>query len=378
MGSNYLFLASSFTFSFPIFLAGLWLFLRKQADIRISVLTAFLWGLAFLVSPGYLFLVGFAFLYDLYERRDYRRFFAMTGTFIVTLIPFFYQVYVVLSFYAANSLGRASTFALWRGFPDPAWVVSLIRNFLAPADRAFMDWHTIAVAAIFAAATMGYIRSKNRLAFPLIALAAYLFTFYHYSAQYASRILYVFSIFATAYAVQWLMWWKRYRRMAYAAVFLLAIYSMTGHIVRTTRYYAQRVEPYATFKHTMEHIHPKLLQYLQPAKFVLASSEVYRIYIMAYFPARGLIGARSGEYFQLPEGLAEEMKADHTTLMTSTDRNTINTLCLTYGIDYAVSFSYDKAPVFRQLDGWWQKVYSDKTMTIYRRPPTITPPAAGG
>ncbi len=378
MGSSYLFLASSFTFSLPIFLAGLWLFLRREARIGLSVLTAFLWGLAFLVSPGYLFLIGFAFLYDLYERRDYRRFLAMTGTFVVTIIPFFYQVYVVLSFYAENSLGRASTFAIWRGVPTLAWIGALLRNFLAPADRPLLDWHTILVIVILGLAIIGYWRSKNRHPFPLIALAAFLFTFYHYSAQYASRVLYIFSIFAMAYAVQWLILQKRYRRAAYTAVAALVLFSTTDKVVRTIGYYAHRVEPYTSYKFIESELHPKLTQYLQPGKFILVSSRGYRNYVLPYYPARSLVGARSGEYFQLPGALAEEMESNHRVLMASMSRDTINQICTLYGINYAVSFFYDDAPVFQQLDGWWQKVYSGELMTIYHRPRVFMPPAEGG
>lgn len=378
MGSDYLFLASSFTFSFPIFLAGLWLFLRERITIGYSILTAFLWGVAFLVSPGYLFLIGFAFLYDLYARRNIRRFLTMAGAFIVTIIPFFYQTYVVLSFYAENSLGRASTFALWRGFPNFEWAGSLIRNFLAPAGRAFLDWHTALVVVIIGIGTIGYIRSKNRHLFPIIILAAYLFTFYHFNAQYASRILYVFSIFVTAYAVLWVTMQKKYRRLAYAAVVLLLLYSTGDNVVRNVRYYAQRVEPYDSFEVIISRAQPKFIKYLHPGSFVLASRRSYRNYIMPYFPARSLVGARSGEYFQLPVSLAKEMQSDYESLMSSTDPDYINTVCIVYSINYAVSFFYDDAPVFGQIDKWWQKLYSDDLLTIYRRPPKLRPPPEGG
>jgi hypothetical protein len=378
MGSSYLFLASSFTFSLPIFLAGLWLFLRERTTIGISILTALLWGLAFLISPGYLFLIGLGFLYDIYRRRDFRRVFIMVGTFIITIIPFFYQAYVVLSFYAANSLGRASTFAFWRGLPDLAWIGLLLQKFVAPGDRVFLDWHTFLVIAVLAAATIGYLRSKNRHAFPLIALAAYVLTFYHFSFQYASRVLYIFSIFAVAYAVQWLASQRKYRYPAYAAVALLVLFSTTDQVVRSLDYYAQRAAPYASFKIIESKVHPKLLQYLHPGRFVLASDRGYRNFILPYFPARSLIGARSGEYFQLPDFLAEEMKNNHEVLMTSMSRDTINQLCILYGINDAVSFFDDSSVVFQQLKGWWQEVYADKFLTIYHRPPTVRPPADGG
>jgi len=378
MGSSYLFLASSFTFSLPIFLAGLWLFLREKTNIGISILTALLWGFAFLVSPGYLFLIGFAFVYDVYRRRDFRRFFIMVGTFVVAIIPFFYQAYVVLSFYAANSLGQASTFAFWRGLPDFAWMGSLLQKIVAPGDRDFLDWHTALVIVVLAAATIGYLRSKNRHAFPIIALVAYLFTFYHFSVQYASRVLYIFSIFAMAYAVQWLVSRRKYRYPAYAAVALLVLFSTTDHIVRTVDYFAEREEPYTSFKYIEARVHPKLREYLRPGRFVLATKRGYRNFILPYFPARGLIGARSGEYYQLPAGLAEEMKNNHEVLIMSMNRDTINQLCTIYGIDYAVKFFYDDVPVFRELDNWWQKVYSDKAMTIYRRPSALQPSGHGG
>ncbi len=378
MGSSYLFLASSFTFSLPIFLAGLWLFLREKATIGISILTVLLWGLAFLISPGYLFLIGFAFLYDLYRRRNWRRFLIMVGTFIVAIIPFFYQAYVVLSFYAANSLGQASTFAFWRGLPDLAWAGSLLQKFVAPGDREFLDWHTALVIAILAVAAIGYLRSKNRHAFPVIALVAYLFTFYHFSVQYASRVLYIFSIFAVAYAVQWLVLQKKYRYPAHAAVALLVLFSMTDHIVRSVSYYAERVEPYESFKYIEARVHPKLREYLRPGRFVLATKRGYRNFILPYFPARSLIGARSGEYYQLPDALADEMKNNHEVLINSQNRDTINQICALYDINEAVEFFYDNAPVFRKLENWWQKVYSDKAMTIYRRPQAPGLPADGG
>lgn len=378
MGSDYLFLASSFTFSFPIFLAGLWLSLRERVSIGFSVLTAFLWGVAFLVSPGYLFLIGFAFLYDLYARRDMRRFLTMAATFTITIIPFFYQAYVVSSFYAANSLGQASTFALWRGLPNFRFADSLIRNFLAPAGRAFLDWHTALVIVIIGIGTIGFIRSKDRHPFPVVVLAAYLFTFYHFNEQYASRILYVFSIFATAYAIMWVSGRERYRRPAYAAVALLLLYSTTDNVVRNIDYYAQRVKPYESFELIISRAQPKFIQYLRPGSFVLASRRSYRNYIMPYFPARSLVGARSGEYFQLPESLAKEMQADYEILINSVDPKQINVFCIVYDINYAVSFFYDNAPVFAQIDKWWQKLYSDDLLTIYRRPPKLRPPSEGG
>ena len=378
MGSSYLFLASSFTFSLPIFLAGLWVFLHEREKLGLAILAAFLWGIAYLVSPGYLFLIGFAFLYDLYTRRNWRRFLALVITFLITIIPFFYQVYVVLSFYAANSLGQASTFALWRGLPDLAWWGSLIRNFLAPADRAFMDWHTALVIGIIGIGTIGYIRLKNRHPFPVIALLAYLFTFYHFSAQYASRILYIFSIFAAAYAVLWLISQERYRRVAYAATALLLLYSTADNVVRNTRYFAEHVDTFKKFDFIISRVQPKFIQYIRPGGFVLASRQTYYNYILPYFPARGLIGARSGEYFQLPEKLAKEMETDFETLIGSTDREQINVLCIVYGINYAVSFFNDRAPVFGQLENWWQKLYTDGLITIYRRPPALKPPVEKG
>ena len=63
MGPGYLLLATAFYFSAPFYMIGLWLFLKERPGGGGIALIGLLWGLAFLLSPGYLFLIGFTFGY---------------------------------------------------------------------------------------------------------------------------------------------------------------------------------------------------------------------------------------------------------------------------------------------------------------------------
>jgi hypothetical protein len=111
MGPRNILLATSYNFSIPFYLAGLWLYLDATTSKRTTVAAGVLWGLTFLISPVYVFLIGLTFLYEAIIGRRFKRFFIISGTFAVTLIPFYVQMYVVYS----KGLGGAATFALWRG-----------------------------------------------------------------------------------------------------------------------------------------------------------------------------------------------------------------------------------------------------------------------
>ena len=51
MGCRNILLATSFYFSMPFYLAGLWLYLKSNEFLLLTTGSAVLWGLAFLISP---------------------------------------------------------------------------------------------------------------------------------------------------------------------------------------------------------------------------------------------------------------------------------------------------------------------------------------
>jgi hypothetical protein len=184
MGCRNILLASSFYFSVPVYLAGLWLYLTPDLTTRRAVGAAALWGLAFLISPVYLFLIGFTFLYDLVIARRYRYFLIMAATFLVVLIPFFIQAAVIYS----RGLWGASAFAFWRGIPDVEWWKKFAVEFISPAMDGKLGLGTVVHLAILAGAVTFMVRDRKVHWYIPVALLAYVLTFYHYSGDYAIRI----------------------------------------------------------------------------------------------------------------------------------------------------------------------------------------------
>ncbi len=364
MGSDYLFLASSFSFSLPFFFAGIWLYLHKKGRISHTILASVCWGASFLISPGNIFLLGLIFLYELIIRRAYRRFLLMSVVFIVAISPFFYQAYVV----SKSGIGTTTTFSLWRGFPGVTWLGSLASRILAPATGRIIDWHVLPTLAILAAGIAGYLRAGSRHPMPVIALIAFVLTFYHFNPQYASRVYYVFSIFLAGYACQWLVRRFPLQAAGYAIILLLAAYPAIEHAARTFRDCSEKLSRFDAYNVVTSRLQAELIKHVRPASFVLASSRTYRNFVMPYFPARSFVAYRSGEYFQLPPEFAEQLLDDYRTLMSSTDKNTILLICGAYGIRHAIWVPGDQHPVFGTIDGWWDPIAVESGYRIYQLP----------
>jgi len=372
MGSGYLFLASSFTFSLPIFLAGLWLYVRDKSTTAHHIAASICWGAAFLISPGYLFLLGFISLYELIFVRNYRRLAWMAITFLVIVSPIFYQAYVVSS----SNVGTTTTFSLWRGIPGADWFGSLFTRMLAPTTGDIVDWHVPAVLGIIVVGVIGYVRGGRRHPFPVIALAAFLSTFYHFNVQYASRIYYILSIFIVACGIYWLSRQKKFRAVGYALLIAAILYGIGNHLAQTYHDMDQKQADYRVFQRLISRLQPALRQHIPPTSFVLTDSKTYNYFVMPYYPVRGLLAHKSGEYFQLPQQLSDEMLKHYNTVMKSTDRRVIEHICSVYDIYYAIWVAGAEFPVFEGIFGWWEPVAVEPEFRIYRRPPT--PPTPEG
>jgi len=370
MGSDYLFLASSFTFSLPIFFAGLWLYVRKESTTLHHVAASICWGAAFLISPGYLFLLGFTFLYEMIVVRNYRRLSLMAITFLVIVSPIFYQAHVVNN----SNVGTTTTFSLWRGAPGPDWLGSLLARMLAPTTGDIIDRHVPAVLAIIVIGVIGYMRDGRHHPFPIIALAAFVFTFYHFNGQYASRIYYVLSIFTAAHGIYWLSRSRKFRTIGYALFMVAALYGIGNHLAQTYDDMDQKQADYRVFQRLISRLQPALRQHVPPTSFVLTDAKTYNYFVMPYYPVRGLLAHKSGEYFQLPERLSEEMLKHYNAVMKSTDRRVIEYICSVYDIYYAVWTAGADFPVFDEIFGWWEPIAVEADFRIYRRPPALSTP----
>lgn len=365
MGPDYLFLASSFSFSVPFFLAGLWLYLKEDPTVVRSILTSVLWGCAFLVSPGYLFLIAFTFAYELLFKRRFTRFGVMASVFLITILPFFYQANTI------RKLGmlETSTFSLWRGFPGFDWLQSLVVNFLSLTDGRLTHWHLLPLVVLAGLGLIEFWYTRPRHPFPAIAALAYLFTFYHFNEQYSSRILIFLSLFLTAYAIRFLLSIELRKRLILVLISLFVLLSLGDHVMRMVQFYNKRMDRFALYDQQEASIMAGLAPHVKPGEFILAGAKTYRRYIMPNIPAHGLLAYKTGEYYQLNTTLAKDMLLDYSALMEADNRETIRHICNKYGIKIAVMSKKDhRQSVFRVLPQWWELLYEDGMFKIYQRP----------
>jgi hypothetical protein len=366
MGPGYILLATSFYFSLPFFLAGLWLYLKPSSSSKLDIAASILWGTAFLLMPGYLFLIGFTFLYELLFRKNRRRFAILTAVFLVTIVPFFIQSIIIYN----NNMAGTAAFSFWRGIPGPGWWRDFAVNLLSPVEGDLTRWPTFMAAGLGLLGLAGIILTRRAHACVIIAAVAYCFTAYHFNAQYASRIQLFLSLFLVAYAIRLLMSLKIYQSAKIVLIIVLVGTSAYCHIARTWEMSAAQNEEYIEFREAVAELKENFSKYVESNVFVLATDYTYRTCIMPFFPVHGLIAYKSGEYFQLKTEIANEMLEDYHRLINSADIREIDHFCRKYDIRYAVAreTSDMSAPAFRTISLYWRLAYRDGHFRIYAKP----------
>ncbi len=364
MGPRNILLATAYYFSIPFYLAGLWLYLRSSSAAA-TVGAAVLWGLAFLISPVYVFLIGLTFLYEWIIKKRFRRFLVLVATFMVVIIPFLIQLYVVYS----QGLGEAETFSLWRGIPNADWLGNLVVEFIAPTYHEVISFSGLAHIAILLTALILLIKTKQFYWYFAVSLLAYILTFYHFSGQYAIRIQLFFSLFLVA----WLIWRLRQSRLsritssAMAVVLMMfALYHISDETL--TNY---RLDMPNKTKQIKLGQRPKQLlsMYVEKDSYVFCDLIVYQEFIMPFYPAHTLGAHRTMKYFQLPGSVADELHADYQLVENSGDYDMIDSIARKYDITIAIQYAAQKeSPLFRTLAANWELAFHGPYFTIWEKP----------
>ncbi len=371
MGCGYILLPTAPYIGLTMFLAGLWFFLSPARTNRQTVLFASLWGLTFLISPAYLFPIGFAMLYELLIRKNYRQFKCAFMTLVIFLIPFFYQAYVIFS----NNLFGTSAFAFWRGIPDIEFISNLVTYIVNPTSKA---WSNPLIWAALAVTVIGLFNIFRRLKkgsatnlkwFVIFAVLAYWLTFYHFKPQYAIRIHFFISIFVTAYAVSYLFRTIKYRQLVIAICAVFVIGGYVDHFMYYNFEFEKQNKTLPMFNANIAGLSNVFEQHVSPDEYIVAYHLTYRHYIMPHFPAHALKAYKSGEYYQLTSTISKEMQVDYERLMNCTGNDCLNYICDKYDMTTAVVNQAEiNHPLFKLIARHWQKIYSDQYFKIYRRP----------
>ena len=365
MGPSYLFLATAFYFSIPFFLAGLWLYLKPKQTMRHWILTGVLWGITFLISPGYVFVIGLFFLYELGVQRNFRRVIYTGIPFALALTPFYVQLYLV----QATGMAGTSAFSLWRGIPDGEWMDAFFRYFLSPADGRLSHWYIIPAMAIFISGVVLGIRSKKARPYIIIFGAAWLLTAYHFNYfQYGPRIYFFLSLFLAAVVMEFIFSHLKGRAAVIAGIAFLSLISF-DYLRQTVPEMSEYASSYDGYREIGAGLRTNLGKYITPGSFVLADEQTYRNFIMPYFPVKALVAHKTGEYYQVNSKLSAEMLDDLNYFRQSTTAEQIDFICRKYRMTVAVFGGNDKdISGFEVISRIWRQVYRDRYFVIYVQP----------
>jgi hypothetical protein len=364
-----MYLPAAYQFSVPIYLAGLWVFLCRN-DTRGAIFTGLLWGLAFIISPWYLFVVAFPLLYRLIFKRRVREFIITTVTLLIALIPFYIQIYVVVS----HNMYGTTAFSLWHGFPGIKFAATLAHDFLMPADQGWGD-RIIWIALVITIIGIWQLCRSNGLRWFIITIAvAEIFTAYNYYSGYADRVHMILCLFLSPYAVKFLLGLPYRKFVTVALIIIVAGYGVYRHYDHVLKRYdvqklALRFQDRKLAFGVLDH----LKKYVKPDDYMIVSDEAYRFNIMPNMLAHALVAWRSGEYFQLKSSVSEQLNKDYNMLMDCDDEACLNYICNKYNMHVALSWGPAEMKayaVFRLLDRVWIRVYADPYYRIYVRPST--------
>jgi hypothetical protein len=365
MGSRNILLATSYNFSVPFFLGGLLLYLKSNKSYLHIALAGFVWGLAFLISPVYFFLLGLIFFRDIIVNRRWRRFFILTGVFAGTIIPFVIQAAAIIS----QNLHHSSTFTLWRGLPDIVFFKELFIEFLSPSVHNLLSIPAlIAVTFIFAAIAI-FIKRKRAMWFVPLGALAFLLTYYHFSGQYAIRIELFISIFIVAVVVDGLRALGLSNRIWLAPLILIVGVSMWAHYEDAIEDYRRVESGLEVYENVIRTLKPNLDSHLVDHEYVLCTKDTYFRYIMLYKPVHALGAYRTMKYYQLDTIVANRLEIDYWQLIQSHDYEEIVNIADKYGINAAVFCGPDRTlPVYKTLISRWPSVWWNEQFIILKRP----------
>ncbi|MEE9443735.1 MAG: hypothetical protein V3V99_13815 [candidate division Zixibacteria bacterium] len=365
MGPGNIFLATAFYFSLPIFIAGLWVYLREKQTVLTRALTGFLLGLSFIISPVYLFVVGFLFIYEIIWKRQWSQIVILIGVFLISIIPFLIHTYTISSYQMAGT----SAFSFWRGWPDWEWFQTFIGYLLYPADGKISHWQVLITLAIFVIGIIGIRKSRSTHFLIYIFLTAYLFTSYHYNAyQYGPRIFFFFGLLVTGYLIRHLRDFINIKMVSLGIITAFILFGIGEHLYRSYINLENEKVNYLNYRQIGRGLKDNLPDFVAVNDYILASTLTYRNFIMPYFPVRALVAHHSGEYFQLNSRIADEMLRDYNDFMAAGKPELVDLICRKYNIKIAVIGGRDvNQNGFKTIMEHWEKVYEDQTFKIFRK-----------
>jgi len=374
MGSQSILLAASFNFSVVFFLWGLWIYIKSADSLPRVYFSSLLWGVAFIISPVYIFLLGLILIRDTIINKSMKRLLLIAGIFGLTISSFIYQSYLVYS----HDLHHTTTFALWRGMPDAAWWWAMAQDFLTPGAQKTISLPTAIYVLVLAIGLWYMIKQKHIYWFLPLSFLAYLLTYYHFSNQYAIRIQLFFSLFWVAWVVRGMLSNKTERFVELIALLFIITYSIYNHYAVALDAYKRWSAGHALYEQIGKQLWKNLDEYIDDNEFLFCTKDTYFRFLMTQKPVHALGAYKTMDYYQLDSMVSKTLEYDYAMVINSRDPNVINGIATKYGVKTAVASSRDYGlPLFQALGQYWKPVYKDEYFTIFKDGSAARSPAPG-
>ena len=365
MGSRNILLASSFNFSIPFFLWGLSLYLKSGDSRKRIIAISFLWGIAFLLSPVYLFLLIAIAVRDYITFRSYKRLGVASITFLITITLFIIQAITVYS----QGLEHSRTFALWRGIPGmnywgDFWLTLFTTNLYGLSN--IFGWLSILMVLLFFA-TVAKMRRIDWLT--TTAFIAFVFTYYNFSGQYAIRMKYFLFLPIVAQVIYFARYELKSRYPLVVLLTLMIPISIYAHYHSVMDDYKRWDRGYKANDRLGKDFWQNMDTFLENNEFILSTKNTYFRYVMIYKPIHMLGAYKTLDYFQLDSTIADEMETDYNLLTSTTDIDVVNNIADKYHARTAVFSGPDyNSQLFQTLAPRWPMVYRDKYFAVFKKP----------
>ncbi len=363
MGAREVLLPVSFYFSLNFFLAGIYFLVTAKKTLWHQYGTFILWGIAFLISPIYGIFIICYFVYRILMNFGRATLLSIL-VFFITISPIFYQYYKVSS----QGLGKAITFAFWRGWPDLPWIGDVITSFLSPTYHAIGNIPSLVALSIYIAYIVIAVRSRRLYWLVPLTFIAYLLTSYHFSMFYATRIHMILSIFIVAHVLSYLFRLNKFRILVWSSVAIVSVYSFYHHYANLAQDYEQEAKLYFNYNKACSILKDRCTPLFTPGERVLARKSSYLWYLLPNFPVHSLGAYRTLDYFQVSHVIAKTFEADYQSLLQCSDSLKINAYCEKYSIEKAFfTIGEIELPVFGYISKHWELLYHDGFFAVYRR-----------
>ena len=390
---GYITLATNSTFSIGFFILAIYFFYKGYYEnpsfLKYSGL---LFGFSTVLWPNYLFLLAAMFIvFAISEWRTEKLAAKLAKTAGFYLIPLVYLI-VQAVIVAKEGLLGSERVRLFHGVPRPKWWLELVyRFFTLGEDWKFSNKTTLLFTAVYillfltACYSLFYkvaygepITRRRTVKRFLIILAIGIFggmfvLNYVFDPSYTRRAAIFLNIIVAGLSANFLIMLISSRSftrfVGYLIIAFLVIMSVGYNTYKFQKIAAQAQAAYINYMRFNRPVVDAISSLTNKDTRIFSTKEIFRMVIMANIPRYGLVAHRDNNYFYLNSELSAKISRDYDNILSTTDKNTLDSILKKYSIEYCLLSKADimKYPGLMVMSHSYRELYEDRFFIILKR-----------